>query len=281
MSDAPDIPLPIPGATETAPDPILASLQTPHAEESVNLGGVTPAPEDLGDTDAEKLARAKPGRKQSRVSKHRTKPELLATAREQEAELIRLRAQLGQTDPTAGPSGPGPLGMSASEVDRALTIGLEQTIELASNVAAATWGPALLVPKAERDILREAWLPIARYYAPRMGAALPWVAALSTTAMVVLPRVNMARELKAGAAPPQAAEPGTDTTRGQGQPAPAPAPMPAPTPTAVSSADRPGEQQVPAMLSSGIERPAYTGEDPVAPPSRVIRPDGQEAKRGR
>lgn len=195
------IPVTIP---EGAPDAgaVLESLVIPHAPDSVALGGVSPRDPVLNptgapaavDSDAAKLDRAKPGRKKQLVSKHRSKSELLVASRELDAENARLRERLTQFE--GGPL-PGAEGMTPAELAKQVDVALDATIELTSNIAAAYYGDHCRVEKEERVILRDAWAPILRAYAPRLGTALPWIGAISTTAMVVLPRVNKTREILA------------------------------------------------------------------------------------
>lgn len=208
---APLIDLDVP---ESGPDAeaVLRSLQTPHPEGSDALGGIVPAPEPgtgAEETDAEKLARAKPGRKRSPISKHRTKPELLQAAREQETRIRELEAQLGvggsETMPTMAPA----------DIKRSCETALDATIEVGSRIAAAYRGDHWVIEGSEREILRDAWVPILMEYAPQLGKALPWLGAVSTTALVLLPRLGKDAELAKARRPAQPTEPVTATTQGQ------------------------------------------------------------------
>lgn len=190
----PLVPLDLP--TETPePEDVIRSLQTPHPEGAEPLGGITVAPEsepDGEDSDAAKLARAKPGRRRSNISKHRTKPELLVAARELDAENAQLRREL---DTLKGVES-GPMGMSPQDVTQAVRQALDATIELGSRIAAAYRGDHWVIEGPEREVLRDAWVPILTAYAPQLGQALPWVGALSTTALVLLPRFGKDADLR-------------------------------------------------------------------------------------
>lgn len=224
----PLVPLDIPDAGPDA-EAIVRALQTPHPEGSEPLDGITARPEpgesepQGPDTDAEKLARAKPGRKRSPISKHRTKPELLAAARELDAENQQLRAQLGERvegGPDAGPATP-------AQVLTMVRSSLDATIALGGKLLAAYRGDHWDIPQEEREVLRDAWVPILAEYAPQLGKALPWMGALSTTAMVVLPRLGRDAELAKLKRPAsQAAEPLTTSTQGKEAEPDTPAPMP-------------------------------------------------------
>lgn len=175
---------------------VLESLVTPHPPGSENIGGAYPA-SDPGpvppiESDAAKLNRATPGRKKQLVSKHRSKSELLTASRELEKRTQELEGKLARYE---GGPGPSAEGMTASELSKAVDTALDATIELGSNIAAAYYGDHWVIPADERTILRDAWAPIARMYAPRAGQALPWIGALSCTALVILPRVNKTRDL--------------------------------------------------------------------------------------
>ncbi len=223
---SPIVPLDIPDAGPDA-EAVVRALQTPHAEGAEPLDGVTPSPAapepQEPDTDAEKLARAKPGRKRSPISKHRTKPELLAAARELDAENAQLRAQLGERTGDGLEGGPA----TPAQVLTMVRTSLDATLMLASKVLAAYRGDHWDIPQEEREVLRDAWVPILAEYAPQLGKALPWMGALSTTAMVVLPRLSRDAELaKLKRSTGQPVEPVTTSTQGkEAEPEPS-APIP-------------------------------------------------------
>lgn len=199
------------GADAPRPDPdaVLTALQAPSTGE----GAPPEGPE--GEPDADKLARAKPGRKRSPISKHRTKPELLAAAREQEARIRELETQLGVTRPSDAPAAP------AADVLKSVTSALDATLLLGCKLLAAYRGDHWDLADAEREALRDAWVPILAHYAPQIGPALPWLNAVGVTAVFVLPRLGKDAELAKGrAALTQAPEAVPVTTQGQTMPDP-------------------------------------------------------------
>jgi hypothetical protein len=206
MND-PIVPLDLPSA---GPNPEAVSAALAAAPLPPEDTAPAPAPEGPTgpgpvDTDAEKLARAKPGRKRSPISKHRTKPELLQAARAQEEEIQRLKALLGEKSDT-GPApelGTGP-ALTPDEVRRAVSVAFEATVELASKMLAAYRGPHWELTDPERECLRDAWVPLLAHYAPALGQSLPWLGAVSTTALVVMPRLGRDAELAAQRAGPVA-----------------------------------------------------------------------------
>lgn len=106
----------------------------------------------------------------------------------------RSRAKVEEAPP------PAPAGPSPDELNRC-KVAVAATFDIVGKMVARRRGPHWLLAQEECNALGEVWTTALAPYLSRIGAAVPWGAALAVTFAMVQPRLARDAELAASGIP--------------------------------------------------------------------------------